>query len=170
MTEWLHFLSCSSAGEEFTYNAGDSGVISELGSSPGERIGYLPQYSWASLVAQIGKNTPTMQETCIQSLSLGDPLEEGMATHRHGWATKRSTAWQVPFYFSNFFSFKTYNLSFFILTFRLLSVCPSYINIFLKKSYSSTHLFEHNKHSHLKHIIWGKIIIWMLISFLNISI
>ena len=81
LSNFTFFLSGSSAGKEFTCNAGDSSSISELGSSPGERIGYLPQYSWASLVAQIVKNTPAMQETCIQSLSLGNPLEEGMATH-----------------------------------------------------------------------------------------
>jgi len=42
----------SSAGKESTCNAGNTG----LGSSPGERIGYPLQYSWASLVAQTVKN------------------------------------------------------------------------------------------------------------------
>ena len=36
---------------------------------------------WASLVAQMVKNLPTMQETWVQSLSWEDPLEKGMATH-----------------------------------------------------------------------------------------
>ena len=36
---------------------------------------------WASLVAQMVKNPPAMQETWAQSLSWEDPLEEGMATH-----------------------------------------------------------------------------------------
>ena len=35
----------------------------ELGRSPGEGIGYPLQYSWASLVAQLVKNPPTMWET-----------------------------------------------------------------------------------------------------------
>ena len=35
----------------------------------------------ASMVAQMVKNLPAMQETRVQSLSWGDPLEEGMATH-----------------------------------------------------------------------------------------
>ena len=35
----------------------------------------------ASLVAQIVKNLPAMQETQVQSLSRKDPLEKGMATH-----------------------------------------------------------------------------------------
>ena len=35
----------------------------------------------ASLVAQIVKNLPAMQETSVRSLGWDDPLEEGMATH-----------------------------------------------------------------------------------------
>ena len=35
---------------------------------------------WASLVAQLVKNPPAMQETGVQSLGWKDPLEEGMAT------------------------------------------------------------------------------------------
>ena len=35
----------------------------------------------ASLVAQMVKNLPEMQETWVQSLSREDPLEKGMATH-----------------------------------------------------------------------------------------
>ena len=36
---------------------------------------------WASLMAQMVKNLPAMQETQVQSLVLDDPLEKGMATH-----------------------------------------------------------------------------------------
>ena len=36
---------------------------------------------WASLVAQMIKNLPTMLETWVQSLGWEDTLEEGMATH-----------------------------------------------------------------------------------------
>ena len=53
----------SSAGKESTCNSGDSGPISELGRSTGEGIGYPLQYSWASLVAQVVKTLPAMQET-----------------------------------------------------------------------------------------------------------
>ena len=35
----------------------------------------------ASLVAQMVKNLPVMQETRVQSLSQEDPLEKGRATH-----------------------------------------------------------------------------------------
>ena len=36
---------------------------------------------WASLVAQMVKNLPEMQETWVSSLVQEDPLEKGMATH-----------------------------------------------------------------------------------------
>ena len=37
--------------------------------------------SQASLVAQIVKNLPAMQEMWVQSLGQEDPLEKGVATH-----------------------------------------------------------------------------------------
>ena len=36
---------------------------------------------WASLVAQLVKNPPAMQETWVRSLGCEDPLEEEKATH-----------------------------------------------------------------------------------------
>ena len=67
----------SSSGKESTFNAGDPGLISGLGRSPGRGIGYLLQYSWASLVAQLIKNLPTMQETLVRFLGREDLLEKG---------------------------------------------------------------------------------------------
>ena len=52
----------SSSGKDSMCNAGDSTSISGLGRSTGEGIGYPLQYSWASLVAQLVKNLPAMQE------------------------------------------------------------------------------------------------------------
>ena len=52
-----------------------------MGSSPGEGIGYPPQYSWASLVALMVKNLPAVWDTWVLSLGWEDSLEEGMATH-----------------------------------------------------------------------------------------
>ena len=49
--------------------------------STGEGIGYLLQYSWASLVAQLVKNLLAMWETWVRSLGWEDPLEKGKATH-----------------------------------------------------------------------------------------
>ena len=48
----------SSVGEESAYNVGDPG----LGRSLGEGMGYPLQCSWGSLVAQLVKNPPAMQE------------------------------------------------------------------------------------------------------------
>ena len=82
---------CGSAGKESARNVGDLGSIPGLGRSlkqgkgyplqysglensmdctvhgsrrsPGEWLGYPLQYSWASLVAQLVKNPPAMQDT-----------------------------------------------------------------------------------------------------------
>ena len=45
-----------------------------------------------SLVAQIVKNLPAMQETWIRFLVQEDPLEKGMATHSHilAWRIRRT--------------------------------------------------------------------------------
>ena len=45
---------------------------------------------WASLVAQMVKNLPAMQETWVQSLGGEVPLEKGMATH------SSILAWEIP--------------------------------------------------------------------------
>ena len=55
----------SSVGKESAFNAGDPGSIPRWGRSPGEGISYPLQYSWASLVAQLIKNPPAMQETWV---------------------------------------------------------------------------------------------------------
>ena len=44
----------------------------------------------ASLVAQIVKNPPAMQETWVWSLGQEDPLQKGMATHSN------ILAWRIP--------------------------------------------------------------------------
>ena len=44
--------------------------------------------SWASLVAQMVKNLPAMQETWVQSQGHEDPLEKEMATHSSTFALK----------------------------------------------------------------------------------
>ena len=52
-----------SVGKESTCNAGDSGLIPGLGGSTGKGISCPLQYCWASLVIQLVKNPPAMQET-----------------------------------------------------------------------------------------------------------
>ena len=70
-----------SVGKESACSAGDPSSIPGSGRSAGERIGYPLQYSWASLVAQLVKNSPAMWETWVRSLDWEDPLEKGKATH-----------------------------------------------------------------------------------------
>ena len=55
-------------------------MIPGLGISAGEGISYPLQYSWASLVAQLVKNLPAVQEIWVRSLGWEDPLEKGKAT------------------------------------------------------------------------------------------
>ena len=38
-------------------------------------------FEWASIVAQLVKNPPAMQEARVQSLGQEDPLEKEVATH-----------------------------------------------------------------------------------------
>ena len=67
----------SSASKESACKAGDPGLIPGSGRSPEEGIGYPLQYSWASLVAQLVKNLPAMQETPVLFLGQEDPLKKG---------------------------------------------------------------------------------------------
>ena len=45
---------------------------------------------WASLVAQMVKNPPAVQETQVQSLGWEDTLEKGMAIH------SSILVWKIP--------------------------------------------------------------------------
>ena len=88
--------------------AGDPDSIPGSGRSAGEGIGYLLQYSWAYLVAQLVRNLLAMQETWVWPLGWEDRLEKGTAGYplqysgleksmtyksmglqrvRHNWAT-----------------------------------------------------------------------------------
>ena len=44
----------------------------------------------ASLIAQLVKNLPAMQETQVQSVGWEEPLEKEMATH------SSNPAWEIP--------------------------------------------------------------------------
>ena len=66
-----------SDGKESACNAGDSGSISGSGRSTGEGISYPLQYSWASLLAQLVKNPPAIQEIWVRSLGWEDSPGEG---------------------------------------------------------------------------------------------
>ena len=71
-------------------NAGNPGLIPGSGISAGEGKGYALQYSQVSIVAQLVKNLPAVQETWVRSLGWEDPLEKGKATHYS------ILAWRIP--------------------------------------------------------------------------
>ena len=50
----------------------------------------IPVLSRASLVAEMAKNLPTMQETQVRSLGWEDSLEKEMTTH------SSNLAWRIP--------------------------------------------------------------------------
>ena len=86
----LFGFSDSSVGKESTCNAGDPGSIPRSGRSAGEGIGYAFQNSWASLVVQLVKNPPAIQETWVPNLGWEYFLENGKATH------SSILAWRIP--------------------------------------------------------------------------
>jgi len=51
---------------------------------------FMVPNAWASLVTQMVKNLPAVQETQVQSLDWEDPLEEEMAT------CSSILAWRIP--------------------------------------------------------------------------
>ena len=79
-----------SVGKESTCNRGDPGSIPGSGRSAGEGVGYLLQYTWAFLVAQLVKNPAAMWETWVQPLGWEEPLEKGKATH------SSILPWRIP--------------------------------------------------------------------------
>ena len=55
-----------------------------------QRIKGVNRVAGGSLVAQMVKNLPAIQEAWVQSLSQEDPLEKAMATH------SSICAWEIP--------------------------------------------------------------------------
>ena len=54
------------------------------------QLGASLNLRWASLVVQVEKNPPAMQETWVRFLGQEDPLEKRMATH------SSILAWRIP--------------------------------------------------------------------------
>ena len=72
-----------------------------------------------SLVAQLVKNLPAMQETWVQSLGWEDPLEKGTAIH------SSILAWRIPWTVhgvaKSWTRLSGFHFSFFCVTYALLS-------------------------------------------------
>ena len=107
----------SSVGKESSCNAGDPDSLPGLGRSArsGEGVGYPLQYSWASLVAQLVKNLPAMQQTWVWSLDWEDPLEKGKAAH------SSILAWRIPWTVESMGCRVRHNWVTFTFTFQLYS-------------------------------------------------
>ena len=58
--------------------------------TPSKKMQWIYKSKGASLIAQLVKNLPAMQETWVQSLGWEDPLEKGKATH------SSILAWKIP--------------------------------------------------------------------------
>ena len=68
----------------------DLRLIPGIGRSAGEGTGSPLQYSWVSLVAQLVKNQPAIEETWVWSLFREHSLERIKATH------SSILAWRIP--------------------------------------------------------------------------
>ena len=73
LAKWFHsFVEGHRASFPDRSVGKESGSIPGPGRSPGEGIGYTLQYSWASLMAQLVKNPPAVQETLVWFLGQED--------------------------------------------------------------------------------------------------
>ena len=97
MTGWHHWLD----GHEFAWTLGvgdrqgglaccDSWGSKEPDMTEWLNWTELIQYLWASLVSQLVKMPPAVQETWVPSLDWEDPLEKGKAIH------SSILAWRIP--------------------------------------------------------------------------
>ena len=91
MVGWHHWLNEHGFGWTPGVGDGQGGLVC-CGSRGGKELDMTEQLKWnelnwterlerASLVAEMVKNLPAMQESQVRSLGWEDPLEEGMATH-----------------------------------------------------------------------------------------
>ena len=88
VVQWLR-LHASSAGVTVSIPGQGTEVPHGIGHAPLPKKKKLKRHSvwipgaffWASLVAQMVKNLPAMQETWVRVLGQEDPLEKEVATH-----------------------------------------------------------------------------------------
>ena len=77
-----------SVHKESACNAGDPGWIPGLGRSTGEGTGYPLQDFWASLMAQLVKNLPAIQEPWVRSLGWEDPWRRERLSTPVSWSAE----------------------------------------------------------------------------------
>ena len=89
----IHQIKCSD--KESGCNAGDPSSILGSGRPPGEGTGCPLQYSWASLVAQLVKNPPAVQETWVPPLGCEDKGNSYPIWHSGLENSMDKRAWQA---------------------------------------------------------------------------
>ena len=105
----------SSVGKESACNVGDPGSIPRSERSTGEGIGYPLQYFWASLVAQLVKNPPAMQDTWVQSLGGEDSPGEGKGYSLQYYGLENSINYIVHGVTKNRMQLSDFNFHFYFL-------------------------------------------------------
>ena len=81
----------SHLGTQLLGRRGQSSRVASAGTGPGPLLfGVLFLLLRASLIAQLVKNPPAMQDTPVLFLGQEDPLEKGKATH------SSILAWRIP--------------------------------------------------------------------------
>ena len=85
---WLCRLDANASGEtQDALEVASSAIVDPVGSS---QFRHVHRAVKASMMAQLVKNPPAVQETLVPSLGWEDPLEEDMATH------SSILAWRIP--------------------------------------------------------------------------
>ena len=80
---------------KYTFYSNTYQVFRIHGFHPGSTPGVGKEILWASLVAQMVKNFPAMQDNWVRSLGWEDTLEKGKATH-----SSSILAWRMPWLYS----------------------------------------------------------------------
>ena len=87
------------------------------------------RYIWTSLITQLVKNPPAVQETLVRFLGRGDPLEKGKAAH------SSVLAWRIPWTVQSMGSQRGAGLS----DPHLRSVCQQWcVNVIAKSVFAHT--------------------------------
>ena len=112
---YIYGFPDSSVGKVSTCNAGDPDSNPGWGRCAGEGIGYLLQYSWASLVAQLVKNLPAVPGDLDLIPGLGRSRGEGNSYPLQYSGLENSTDCIGHILYSSY--------SPFLLNFRILFLC-----------------------------------------------
>ena len=91
-TDWFDLLAVQGTLKKLLQHPNSKASILQCSAFFVVQLSLIHQQSLnqASLIAQLVKNPPAMQETPVRSLGWEDPLEKGKATH------SSILAWRIP--------------------------------------------------------------------------